>query len=806
MKTKKPKSDIRKAIKRYSRYFGFIAFFSIGCQIFADQVLSKYAFFEAGNFDDILINLFVVQITIIILPLSLFGVFTEVTNELYLGQNVAKYMYDLKYRERNRLFEFSYKEVIIISLALSLVSYFLMAKKLLSAELMIVVLSTVITIRSLFSWINIRIHIENLHELIMERLKDDIVASMIKEFSKVEIFNHTISDVLPRVKNWVVNGDDYELNEVKRFHEHLYINIESINTLFNRHLDENETEEGYISLYYREIDEYFDELVAELLRKEDWYRALKLSSYILDVNAQFRRYNHYHLEHYHYSVFCKIFEVINEMQIELMGDDWLVHYLIEVLGNGNIARGQHNYIKAQKVYTEKETHEFNAVVKEGYEFVYNSLMAMWENDSLRDEYKRRFVEKFLSYGSLHKNTSHSQLHVILKLLQTKNAVIVDAIIDKCIDLSWFDYNKDQFGHLVKMQHVVLSYIYYLYSCEEMTGITIPHMKTYEFITREHLLSFLSDRIWDHYEAISELLFEYRQPSLETFSSISYNNCRTARDEFVMYSAIINGIFDFQSMTETKLLRDIILHFSSILHDGERLESEKNKFKSFAELFGYSHMIEDEALSSKFYNLMKAILQYCTAKSQAHAKEFNYTEYAQRQNELVFEYLLEDELTLKFCNYEQADGKAATDLVTFNHVFQIVPHSSDFYAKWIMRGLQYEVAKKWHQGNLNELKEFSEDRKGFMEDLKKYLDKPDRQSQLKMCEILSLSTTLAQLNDDEINELIETTESGFMVSFYLHGDDFWMKSMGFRTKNEAIDYVKSNFSKMVYCISLYFDET
>lgn len=62
-------------------------------QLFTDLVLNRYELFWAANYDDLVINLFTAQITIIILPLSLFGFFTEMTNEVYLGQSVAEYMY-----------------------------------------------------------------------------------------------------------------------------------------------------------------------------------------------------------------------------------------------------------------------------------------------------------------------------------------------------------------------------------------------------------------------------------------------------------------------------------------------------------------------------------------------------------------------------------------------------------------------------------------------------------------------------------------------------------------------------------------
>lgn len=172
---KKENEAVRASVIRYCLYFIMIAFFSSVSQILTNLYLNKFELFRAANFDDILINLFVVQISIIILPLSIFGIFTEASNEIYLGQNVAKYMYDVKYKKNHKMFVFSYKEVIVICLLLSFIGYILMAKACLAAELAIVIFSTTITIRSLFSWINMRINKEELQDFIRENVQNDII-------------------------------------------------------------------------------------------------------------------------------------------------------------------------------------------------------------------------------------------------------------------------------------------------------------------------------------------------------------------------------------------------------------------------------------------------------------------------------------------------------------------------------------------------------------------------------------------------------------------------------------------------------
>jgi len=53
-----------------------------------------------------------------------------------------------------------------------------MAKACLAAELVIVIFSTTITIRSLFSWINMRINKEELQDFIRENVQNDIIQAI----------------------------------------------------------------------------------------------------------------------------------------------------------------------------------------------------------------------------------------------------------------------------------------------------------------------------------------------------------------------------------------------------------------------------------------------------------------------------------------------------------------------------------------------------------------------------------------------------------------------------------------------------
>ncbi len=230
---------------------------SIIFQVFTNKVLCRFDLFLASNYNDLLISLFSAQVTIIILPLSLFGIFTEITNEVYLGQSLAEYMYMYK---GNHLFAFSYKELTINSMLLTLAEYVFMSKELLAAELMILVLNTTAMLVSLFSWLEIRIKKEEFYTFIQEQLYTTISIC-----TKQGLGNTYISKLLSKLKDWVVNGGNQELVEAMEFYENLNIRRVLWDTVdLNQNTEEKEPVKGLFSSY-KIADSYFDELIADLL-------------------------------------------------------------------------------------------------------------------------------------------------------------------------------------------------------------------------------------------------------------------------------------------------------------------------------------------------------------------------------------------------------------------------------------------------------------------------------------------------------------------------------------------------------------
>ena len=741
MQKSKPKTDIQKNMVRYIRYFCFILSISIGGQLFFDTILSTYSIFwvtDFNKFNNVLINLFVVQIMIIILPLSVFGIFTETANEVYLGQNITKYMYDINYRGHYKLFVFCYKEVIVISLTLSIIGYIFMAKSFLSAELMVVIINTVIIIRSLFSWIDIRINKAKLYFFIKENLRDDIITSMKNERNNITPINRIISDMLPKITYWVIAGDDYELNETIKFHQQLYRDIEGKNYLYNSNLYASLNEEERVVLYYTKIDNFFDELVTELLRKNEWHKAFKLSHSILETNIIFRHYKHYRIKHYHYGVLCKFINVLSEMQIDLFGKDWLINYLIKILENGNVAHAQRDFGKSQKEYNDNEMLELKAVVKEGCKFVFNSLISIWKNDSLNDQYKINFIKIFLFHSGINTLISDSYLHVILMLMQTKNQLFIDIVIGECLNLSWFQYTDESLAYFTGQQITIISYIYYLFFYEEMTDITLPDINTYDYSTNKYLASFLSDNIWSYIDEINEMLFAYKQPYFDSLNYESYDKYLAARNEFIMFSAMINDKIGFASMCDNELLNDIITYYTSITHDNEKLEEQKSKFIGYLDFVGYSHVIDNEAISDKFYALMKSMLLYYTKKVQYKVEKIDYYEIYIKQKDLILRYLFADELTSKICTNNKEEGISISDFVEFENIYQIIPSFDDTIINFIVRGLQYEIALKWHSYNIHGDGNLPNDRNIFYESINKYLSNINDQSKVVKCHILSFN--------------------------------------------------------------------
>lgn len=794
---KKENEAVRASVIRYCLYFIMIGFFSSVSQILTNLYLNKFELFRAANFDDILINLFVVQISIIILPLSIFGIFTEASNEIYLGQNVAKYMYDVKYKKNHKMFVFSYKEVIVICLLLSFIGYILMAKACLAAELAIVIFSTTITIRSLFSWINMRINKEELQDFIRENVQNDIIQAIIRRSGKGGALDFTISSMFPEIERWVVDGGNYELEEIQRFHENLYVSIEAFNTLINSGPYVNGTDRNQKSLYYEEIDGYFDELVADLLRKGDVYRALKLSCHIIDINSKHRKYMYYHLKHYYYNIFCKMFQKMDEIQIDLLGRDWLQNYFVNVLGNGNVARRQREYCQMLNLHSIKENDDFKEILKEGCEFVFNSLMAIWENEAVSKEYKVKFMNDFLRH-SQDGFVENSMPHVIMKLLQTMDIELIDIVINTCINLDRFHEDRTD-RDLKKQQMIILSYIYYLFSREGMTEIKIPDIRLYDYISGDYLMTLAAKNIWIYCEEIDDMLRKYSQPSRN-----SYTSYLKARNEFFLFGTIFSENIDFLSMEGSNLQKEIIRGFTAELFYAEELEKLKSRLTEYLRLFGCSHQYNDEKVSNILYGFIKLVLQHNTEKMHTVSRDFDYVKFQEKQKKDILDGILDDDLILKICTYDQTGNKSATDFVEVAYEYQFIPKFSDFLSKFIISNLQFRIAEKWYQHNNKEFSVLPKDKKEFMTELKRCFLNSDFQRCIKKCEITSLEIRFEKLSNSEVHKWIKTTSSGYWVTVCFFDGDWWNGTMEFKSYQEACEYIENTFYKIIYHLELHFD--
>ena len=267
--------------------------------------------------------------------------------------------------------------------------------------------------------------------------------------------------------------------------------------------------ENYISLNYKEIDNSFDEMVALLLQKGELVRALKLSRSIIHDNTTQRKYNYYHLNDYTYGLLCKMFRNMNEIELDLLGDNWLLDYFIDILENGNIAKMQHYYLanehEIEKIKFKTDDFGFENIVKESCSFVFNSLIAICENDHLSIKYKENFLRSFCSRRGYYRNnpyTIDSQLYVLIMLLQTKNILFLNIICEKCFPSYMYIGESSNYNCDKKGQSIMLSYIYYLYSSGEIGKYEIPREKLVSLIDGKHLFTELSDTIWRDYEEIN----------------------------------------------------------------------------------------------------------------------------------------------------------------------------------------------------------------------------------------------------------------------------------------------------------------
>ena len=746
-------------------YIIMVLLISIICQILTDRILNKYELFLAANYDDLLVNLFTAQVTVIILPLSLFGIFTEITNEVYLGQSIAEYMYMYK---GGHFFTLRYKELAISSMALTLVEYFLMAKGLLAAELTTFVLNTIAMLASLFSWFEVRIRKEKLHAFIQEQLYKKIEICTRPEGNNISERDAILVKVLSKLKDWVVNGGDYELVEAMQFYQNLSPRTSFWNTaVLIQNAEKDEPVKELLSSY-RNIDTYFDELVADLLRKQDYYRALRCSKDMLETIAWNRVTNYYHPKHYHYHIIVNLFSKLNEMEIELLGTGWFCDYLVTILKNGNV-KG----IFAQAAQSEKpeDLNELQLMKEEGYILVFELLMSVWQNNNLQPEYRHKQMKEFLSDSIMDLKVKSSALCICLKLMETKDQTVIDMVVKtiwRQLD-SFINIEEQEFYE--KSIVLILAYGYYLAVYTKL-DITIPQLNKYDWntntfpIMKYYLWEVLTDYVWKWYDKIKAFL-NINNKLDENFR----NNYYDVIYDIMLYGAMAHKQCPAPVKNNTSS-DHVIHHFRFITGNDKFLEAAISRYKKYIDLFG-AEKITDQMIHDQFYQFKKVILQHYIDSLKKAAAEFNKEAFLEDLRENVWEELLTDQqFEANLCDL-QVSGEDITAEAVHHQPYLILPDKRicDAYEikHWLCARLQKNTAKT----------------------------ETCDQKITRTYHVLSLDWTDEKLNEEEIEYFIKK-EQEFVVKFQFYNMDVCnIYAMNFRTYEEAYAFVKSEYRKVVF---------
>lgn len=756
------------------KYITLVLLFSLIFQFFIDRVLSRYELFLATNYNDLLVNLFTAQVTIIILPLSMFGIFTEITNEVYLGQSIAEYMY--MYRGTH-FFAFSYKELIISSMLLTLSEYVLMSKGLLAAELATLVLNTTAMLVSLFSWFEVRIQKEKLHAFIQKQLYMKIETCTKPEMNNTYENERILIHLLSKLKDWVVNGGDNELVEAMHFYENLYRHIGFWNmTVLVQNAEKEETIKELFSSY-KNPDAYFDEMVAELLRKQDYYRALRCSKRMLEIIAWYRVKKYYHPNHYHYRILLNLFRKISEMEIELLGDRWFCNYLVSILKNGNVK----GYL-ALAAQTEKTENpgELQHIIEEGYILVYEFLMSIWQNDNLQPEYKQKQMKIFLWESIMDPVIENSALCVSMKLMETKEQTIIDMVVKNNWKMTdpfnkfGFPTEKITWERFEKSMVLILAYGYYL-SVYTSQDITVPKLKYYEYdkkidMIKEHYIwEILTYCEWNWFDEIKTFLD--RNPKLdESFRQHYYNTIY----DIILYNAMANRQHLIHAKSSTDVFNKMIRHFKEITSNDELLETVISRYKKYIDLFMTRDLITNKMINDQFYEFKKIILQYYLESMKRTVKGFNKEAFCEDLKRKVWEeFLMDQHFDINSSNV-QASNEGIVDVAVFARYYFISPYEEDYDAHQI---------KNWLCSRI----------------LRKNASKEDAcgQETAKTYNVLSLEMDDEKLDDEEIEYLIKK-EKGFNVRFHFYPKDTnTIFGMNFRTYKEAYEFIKSEYRKIVF---------
>lgn len=750
-------------------YILLVILSSLGFQVFTNQVLSRYRLFWASNYDDLLTSLFSAQITIIILPLSLFGIFTEITNEVYLGQSIAEYMYI--YRS-DHFFAFRYKELAVCSMILTLAEYILMSKELLAAELIVLVLNTTAMLASLFSWFEVRIKKEELHAFIQEQLYTTI------EICTDQGIGYTyVIKLLSKLKDWVVNGGDHELVAAMEFYETL--NIRKISwdmTITAQNTGEEKPAKG-LSLSYKNTDSYFDEMVADLLRKQDYYRALRCSKSMLDTIAWYRNNDYYHPDHYYYRILLNLFRNMSEMEIDLLGDRWFCEYLVTILENGNINKSNAPATQAEK---EKNSRKLQCLTEKSYTLVYEFLISIWQNAYLRPEYKQEQVECFLSRSIFNPFINYSALCVRMKLMESDEQKIIDMVVNRNWNVmdSFVRHSsskeKEEYEFLEASMVLTLAYGYYL-TTRMHHNFTIPQLTGYNTDIKKgipekyYIWEVLADCAWKYFDKTNEFLAANQNLNGDFYRKYYNIICET-----MLYSSMVNGQWPISIEKNIDAYEQVVHYFSRITGDDELLATAVSRYKKFIDLFGIQDKITDPLISDQLYELKKMILQYHMESLKKTAQGFDNNAFWEDLKRNVWKEIVTDQRFETSLSNVQVMRDSFIVEAEFIWLYLVLPYEGEHDANEIKKWLCESILRK-----STSLKE-TESQK---------LNKPYT--------VLSLEWKDEPLKDKEINHYIKKEQS-FKVRLDLNpSTNTDIFSMNFRTYEEAFEFVTSEYKKVVF---------
>lgn len=751
------------------KYITLVILLSIIFQFFTEWVLSRYELFWVVNYDDLLVNLFTAQTTIIILPLSLFGIFTEITNEVYLGQSIAGYMY--MYRD-DYFFTFNYKEITISSMTLTLVEYILMSKGLLAAELTTLVLNTTVMLFSLFSWFEVRINKEKLHTFIQEQLSMKIMICTKPGINSTLEEEKILIKLLSNLKDWVVNGGDYELVEAIQFYEDVYQTIGYWEIVIHAENKEKEKMASELSSSYKKANAFFNELVTDLLRKQDYNRALRCSKGMLEIIAKNRAKTYYHLNHYHYRILPNLFRKISEMDMELLGKDWFCEYLLTILNNGNFEG-----LFAQIDKTENLSN-LHSVIEEGYILVYEFLMAIWQNDNFQPKYKQEQLNAFLTNATGNSDIQNSVLCVKMLLIGSKDQTIIDMVVKNnwnCLSYPTKDsiplleeYKKFEYKAMV----MLLAYIYYLVAYTNF-NITIPKLKKWALNKNTGLLGeiniseVLIECIWKCFDEMIEFLDRNHKLD-ENFRRKSYNVIY----DIMLYSAMTNRYCSIAVENNIHGYQRVIHYFKYITSNDGLREEVVDRYKKYICLFGMNDMISEQMMDEQFYNFRKMILKYYMDSLKEAMMGFDKVAFCEDIKRKLREKLGIDQQIDS--SIEQNLNENTVEEVIVKQFYFISPYEKQYDTDTIQKRLYAELLQR----NVD-------------------VEKTSSQEITQRYEVLSLEWKDEKLNDEEIEHFIKKKQDFCVYIHFVPMEIEHIKAMNFRTYEEAYEFVKSEYGKVVF---------